>query len=823
MASLIKKLSLPNKKLSPQPERSILRFVSRRVFQFVVFFVSCSVAQAVGEGAQARLDHWAYRPPVEHSIPEVRGNWGISPVDAFVKAKLSSLDLAPSPLADKRTLIRRATFDLIGLPPTFEEVEAFVNDSSNDAYDRLIDRLLASPRYGERWGRHWLDVARYADTQGYNGQKSSKYPFAYTYRDYVVRSFNEDKPYNQFILEQLAADLLEDTKRENLAALGFLTTGERFINKPHEIANDRIDVTTQAFLAMTVGCARCHDHMADPIPTSDYYSLFGVFMSTREPATEELPVIGEPLDSKAHGKFLVQKAKLEKEVAAKISEVFEKARGEWPSVTDGLVDYLGRNHLYGQKEKRDYRKRPLRNGHFLFLKNWVSGEAGRKNPFFSLLHQIYHQGKDARVAKLVAQSIRRSQCPPALAEILRKRKPTTREQVYHAYRDLLKTALQDKKRDPSFASIRKYAHGEEFNREFDKLDKAIMLERNERDQVTKIRNKIQNLLGTAGAPPRAMVLHDKKTPYQPVVFLRGKPGNRGAKVKRRLPQVISTRPEHQEFTQGSGRLELARAIADPANPLTVRVLVNRVWHWHFGRGIVSTPSEFGKMGMLPTHPELLDHLALWFVKNGWSIKKLHRYLMNSTTYRQQSLFRKDASLADEANKFYWRMNSRRLEWEAMRDSILQVSGSLTQRDRGGLPVDPFLLGQKNFRSLYGLLDREKISATLRNFDFPTPQVSCEARVLTSVPQQGLFLMNSEFVSQCAQRLAKALPAEGSDRERVEILFRKALSRDPTSEELAKAVAFLRSNVVLFAKEKSFSEWDALAQAMLLSNEFIYVD
>jgi hypothetical protein len=788
-----------------------------------VFFVSCSLAQAVGEVDQVRLEHWAYRPPVEEVFPGIQGNWSANQIDSFIEAKLSPFDLVPSPLADKRTLIRRTTFDLTGLPPTFEEVEAFVNDSSSDAYGRLIDRLLASPRYGERWGRHWLDVARYADTQGYNGQKSSKYPFAYTYRDYVVRSFNEDKPYNQFILEQLAADLLEGAKKENLSALGFLTTGERFLNKPYEIANDRIDVTTQAFLAMTVGCARCHDHMADPIPTTDYYSLFGIFMSTREPATEELPVIGEPLDSKAHEKFLTQKAKLEKEVAGKIGEVFEKARGEWPSFADGLVDYLGRNHLYRQKEKRDYRKRPLRNGHFLFLQKWVSGEAGRKNPFFSLLHQINQQGGDTRVAKLVTQSIRRPQCPPALAQILRKRKPSTREQVYHAYRDLLKTALQDKKGDPAYALIRKLAHGEEFNREFDKLDKASMLERNERDQVTKIRNKIQNLLGTAGAPPRAMVLHDKKTPYRPVVFLRGKPDDRGARVKRRFPQVISTRPEHEEFTQGSGRLELARAIADPTNPLTARVLVNRVWHWHFGRGIVSTPSEFGKMGMPPSHPELLDHLALWFVKHGWSIKKLHRYVMNSATYRQQSLFRKDASLVDEANKFYWRMNPRRLEWEAMRDSILQVSDSLSHRDRGGLPVDPFSFGQKNFRSLYGLLDREKIPATLRNFDFPTPQISCEARVLTSVPQQGLFLMNSEFVSQCSRRLAKSLPTGKNDRERVEALFRKALSRDPTSGELAKAEAFLRAKAGLFPKEKSFSQWDALAQVMLMSNEFLYVD
>jgi hypothetical protein len=250
--------------------------------------------------------------------------------------------------------------------------------------------------------------------------------------------------------------------------------------------------------------------------------------------------------------------------------------------------------------------------------------------------------------------------------------------------------------------------------------------------------------------------------------------------------------------------------------------VNRVWQWHFGQGIAPTPSEFGKMGMAPTNPELLDHLAIWFVENGWSIKKLHRYLMNSSTYRQQSLAVGEATSSDEANRFLWRMNPRRLEWEAMRDSILHVSGSLSHRDKGGLPVDLLALKERNFRSVFGFLDRERIPGVLRTFDFPTPQVSCEARVRTVVPQQGLFLMNSKFVVESSKRMAALLP-EGSPEARVRALFRRALSREPTPIELSKSKSFVLRSSSSKQDGTSFSSWDALAQVMLMSNEFLYVD
>ena len=771
--------------------------------------------------AKERLGHWAYRLPARSPVPETSAKWGANPVDSFVLATLERNGLSASPLAGKRTLIRRATFDLHGLPPSFAEVEEFVNDSSPDAYRRLIDRLLESPRYGERWGRHWLDVARYADTQGYNLTRSSKYPFAYTYRDYVIRSFNEDKPFDRFILEQLAADLLEDPDQRNLAALGFLTTGERFINKPHEIANDRLDVTTQGFLAMTIGCARCHDHKADPIPSADYYSLFGVFMSTQEPKTEELPVIGKPASDEAHRKFLAEKAKLEKRVEAKLGEVFLKARKEWPGVVDGLVDYLGKNRLSKKENLRDYRGRPLRKGHVLFLKDFVSGQQGLKNPFYRLLHMVYKEDADKRIPQLVRAFRERPDIPLPLAASLKSLKPATRKQVYEAYRDLLKRAFAAPLA-PEFTRVRSLVDGEQFEKAFGTVDKNGLVERNERDQLTKIKNGFPKLLATEGAPPRAMVLYDKAKAYSPYVFLRGKPENRGPSVERRFPQVLSLRDEHRSFKQGSGRLELARAIADSGNPLTARVIVNRVWQWHFGQGIAPTPSEFGKMGMAPTNPELLDHLAIWFVENGWSIKKLHRYLMNSSTYRQQSLAVGESASSDEANRFLWRMNPRRLEWEAMRDSILHVSGSLSHRDKGGLPVDLLALKERNFRSVFGFLDRERIPGVLRTFDFPTPQVSCEARVRTVVPQQGLFLMNSKFVVESSKRMAALLP-KGSPEARVRALFRRALSREPTPIELSKSKSFVLRSSSSKQDGTSFSSWDALAQVMLMSNEFLYVD
>ena len=767
------------------------------MYSFLLIFLSLALSSdAITPEIieQAKKDFWAYKAPQNHKIPENEGSWGNNAVDAFIFEALRENKLTPSEQADKRTLIRRVYFDLTGLPPAFEELESFVNDKSPGAYEKLIDKLLASPAYGERWGRHWLDVARYADTQGYNFTSSSRYPFAYTYRDYVIRSFNEDKPYDIFIKEQLAADLMnyKGEALKNLAALGFLTVGERFLNKNDEIINDRIDLTTQAFLAMTVACSRCHDHKVDPIPAADYYSLYGIFKSCHEPKVEDLPLIGEAKDKKAHEKYLKDRENTLKELADKEMAIFEKARKEWPEFADGLIDYIGQNRIHRKNEKRDHRGRALRNGHVELLKSYISGEEGKADGFYALLHHIYHRGNDKDVKNLVNDYKNRPQTPAKLKELLSRQDLSKRQQVYEVYRDLVNNAFSKGKNDESYAEIREFVYGRKFHEIYNKLPKRKVVERDERNELTKIENKLKDLMISKGAPPRAMVLYDQEKMYKPYIFIRGKAHDKGPEVKRRFPQIISYKEEHKEFTRGSGRLELAEAIADPKNPLTARVMVNRIWQWHFGEGIVSTPSNFGQMGLPPSNLKLLDHLALKFIKDGWSVKKLHKYIMTSAVYMQKSLIREDMAAIDGANKYLWRMNMRRIEWEALRDSMMQVSGTLS--DRQGGPAENIMdFKAVNSRSVYGFLDREKIPGALKSFDFPSPQVSCEARVKTVVPQQGLFLMNSKLVTDCARSISSKLDAGKTAEEKIKNLFKRTLSRLPLEGELSKAVAFINNN------------------------------
>ena len=780
------------------------------MYRFIIFccFLAVNASAITPEMIeQARKDFWAYKAPLDHPVPDNENVWGNNAIDAFVFEALHNNKLTPSEPAGKRTLIRRAYFDLIGLPPTYEEVESFVKDGSPDAYSKLIDKLLASPRYGERWGRHWLDVARYADTQGYNFTRSNKYPFAYTYRDYVIRSFNEDKPYDVFIKEQLAADLmnLKGDAKKNLAALGFLTTGERFLNKTDEIINDRIDVTTQAFLAMTVACSRCHDHKVDPIPAADYYSLYGIFKSCQEPKLEDLPVIGKPSDQKAHDKYLADRKKTLKELTDKENAIFEKARKEWPAFVDGLIDYIAQNRIHKKREKRDYKGRALRNGHVELLRGYISGNGGKADKFYALLHHVYHRTNEKDIKNLVNDYKNRKETPVKLREALSKKELSKRQQVYEVYRNLVQHAFDKGKKDKSFDEIREFVAGKKFNEIYNKLNKRKVVERNERDQLTKIENKLKELMISKGAPPRAMVVNDKSKLYNPYVFNRGKAHDRGPKVKRRFPQIVSYKENHKEFKKGSGRLELAEAIADPNNPLTARVMVNRVWQWHFGEGIVSTPSNFGKMGLPPTNLKLLDHLALKFIKDGWSVKKLHKYMMTSATYMQKSLIRDDMADLDGANKYLWRMNMRRIEWEALRDSMMQVSDSLSQRE-GGQSENIMSFKGSNIRSVYGFLDREKIPGALKSFDFPSPQVSCEARIKTVVPQQGLFLMNSKLVTDCSKTISAKLDSSMSIEEKVQQLFKKTLSRLPSESELSKAVNFINDNKAKFNYKEPLVEY-----------------
>jgi hypothetical protein len=554
----------------------------------------------------------------------------------------------------------------------------------------LIDRLLASPHYGERQARHWLDLARYADTKGYVFTEDRNYPFAYTYRDWVVRAFNEDVPYDRFVTLQLAADRVNPADKRDLAAMGFLTLGRRFLNNTPDIIDDRIDVTCRTFLGLTVGCARCHDHKYDPIPAADYYSLYGVFASSVEP--KDLPLIGE-------------------------------------------VD---------------------------------------------------------RTPEVIAFETE-----------LKKR-----EDEYNAFKAKLRTAKLSAiggVTGPASAALR---------------DNERIFNRAERNQLQEQRKKIDAFQANSPvAPPRAMVLNDAPQPTEPYVFLRGNPGNHGPNVPRRFLSALSG-PERKPFTDGSGRLELAKAIADPKNPLTARVLVNRVWAAHFGQGLVRTPSDFGTRSDPPTHPELLDWLAAEFVRGGSSVKKLHRLVMLSRTYRQSSEVPAEMAKQDPENRLLTHQNRRRLDFEAMRDGMLLVAGRFDPIV-GGKPVDLFKEPFPRRRSVYGFIDRQNLPGTLRVFDFAGPDQHSPQRFTTTVPQQALFLLNSPFVIEQARALAARpeVAFRTQPEDKVRELYRAAYGRAPDADEATAALDFIRG----VTTSSGLNCWEQMAQVLLLGNEFAFVD
>ncbi len=660
---------------------------------------------------EAQRNFWSFRPIRKPPVPRIasvpkNANTGKSarkkfsagpvspsanPIDAFLLAKLRASGLTLSSRADKRTLIRRVTFDLIGLPPTPEEMADFLNDPSPNAYEKVVDRLLASPRYGERWGRRWLDVARYADTKGYTFQEDSVYHNAYTYRDYVIRAFNEDLPYNRFVIEQLAADQLDlgDDKRP-LAALGFLTLGRKFLNDYQLINDDRIDVATRGLMGLTVACARCHDHKFDPIPTADYYSLFGIFNSSEEVASAISPKL---------------------------------LRAPYEAYQEKLSTH--------EKERRE----------LLF----------------------------AQVARLRAIE---GKTPSALNEEGKKILQSFRE-------DELPDGAKLAKLWPLF--------------EPEPLKHLHWLD----DEIASLK---------AAEPPKpefAAALKDKPQPYDPRIFKRGSDGNQGAAVPRRFLAILSD-GERRPFQKGSGRLELAQCIASPDNPLTARVFVNRVWMYHFGAGLVRTPGDFGIRGEAPTHPELLDYLASRFMENGWSVKKLHRFILLSEGYAQSSDENPSASAKDPENRLLYRQNRQRLDLEALRDSVLWASGRL-DLTMGGPSVPIVDADYKPRRTVYGFVERQNLPGLFRTFDFASPDATSPQRFRTTVPQQALFMLNSPFLLDGARGLAHrpelAKLPESDPTAKIKIAYRLLFGRTPDADEIVLGKAFLARSALSIPAEK----------------------
>jgi hypothetical protein len=611
---------------------------------------SAGKGMAAQNWGKNRRQHWAFQPIKKIAIPDLpQTNWIANPIDAFILARLQENSMKPNPPADKRTLIRRATYDLTGLPPTPAEVQAFVDDNSPDAFAKVVDRLLACPQYGERWGRIWLDTARYADTKGDINQNRDVplYPYAWTYRDYVVKSFNDDKPYNRFVLEQLAADKLPAGKDSSqLAALGFLTLGPRFNDNKNDIINDRIDVVCKGFLGLTVTCARCHDHKFDPIPTQDYYSLRGIFDSCAEPAEE-----------------------------------------------------------------------------------------------------------------------------PALAPV----RPTPE---YRQFAEKLNAMNQQLVQDEDqMKGLRRTS------------DKYKELRRDD----NQLRRQISQLQMTdPGSPPCATVLYDTTKPHDSPVFIRGESENKGEMAPRRFLEILSG-PNRMPFQMGSGRLELAQSIINPSNPLTPRVLVNRVWLHHFGQGIVTTPDDFGNQSDPPSHPELLDYLAARFMREGGSLKKLRRLIMLFNTYQESSANNPRYAQVDPQNRLLWRANIQRLEFEEIRDSILAIGGQL-DLTLGGRPVqlDLGVGGFSHRRTLYGKVDRRNLPEIYSQFDFANPDITTGRRYETTVPQQALFMMNNPLVVELGRRLVNQTAFQDltGEEAKIKFLYERIFQREPTETEVKLGMDFI---------------------------------
>jgi hypothetical protein len=636
---------------------------------------------------------WSFQPPRKMLPPVVRNrSWPRQRLDSFILAELEKRDLAPASVADRRTLIRRATFDLIGLPPTPEEIEVFVNDPAADAYERLVERLLASSHYGERWGRFWLDLARYADvTEPWADVKAPPH----VYRDWVVRAFNNDLPYDRFVRLQLAADLVADAAPTDRAALGFLGLSPTYWKELKldkdvirtvvaEEWEERIHTLGSTFLGLTLACARCHDHKFDPITQADYYALAGVFASTR---LADRPMLPEPL-------------------ATRVMDLRAQAKS-----LQEQIDKL-------QKEKP---QPPEASKQIEALKGQLA-ELRRATP------QL-----DAPLAPAVDE---------AALDVL----PDGPHRTKLEYR-------------PGAA-----------------LDVAMQV--------------------------------------------RGNPANPGPVVPRRFLAVLSSDPP-KPFQRGSGRLELANALVTEGAPLAARVMVNRVWKYHFGAGLVETPSDFGRQGARPSHPELLDDLAARFVENGWSLKWLHREIMLSATYRQSSKANAKTQAADPDNRLLGRMNRRRLEVEVWRDAMLAVTGTL-RREMGGPAKDLADPGNSR-RTLYGTITRRELTDLLRLHDVPDATTHSPGRVPTTTPLQGLFVLNSPLMQAQAAALVRRLEAEapGGPELRVQQAYLLLYGRPATDGQVRLAIEFLtggRPGVAIRS-----AAWEEYAQVLLGSNEFLFVD
>ncbi len=680
----------------------------------------------------------------------------MTPIDRYIAAELRERGLSPVAAAPKHVLLRRASFDLIGLPPSPEDLAAFEADDSPDAFARVVDRLLASPRYGERWGRHWMDVVRYADTAGDNADYPV--PELHRYRDYIIAALNNDKPYDEFVREQLAGDILacaapDDRYAERVIATGFLALSRRYGTMPVELwhltLEDTIDTFGQAFLGLTLRCARCHDHKFDPVTSEDYYALYGIFDSTRYAYAGS-----EEYQSKGFNRT-------------------------------GFVPLVPAADLALQVEAHAR--------HIAELKLVVE-EAEKNDPLVAKLAQLKEQ-IDAAEKQLAGAS-------PDEQETSRRKQQLTalEKERKEAQRDLdakLKK-LRDELRDPQ----------------------------------------------RSGLPPDVAGAYavSEGTPHDVPIQRRGEPGEPGPVANRNAPKFLRGDRDLQIPSGASGRLQLAEWLTSPRNPLTARVMVNRLWQWHFGKGLVATPSNFGLRGAAPAHPALLDRLAADFVASGWSIKAMHRAIMLSRTYQLASHADAATVAADPGNQYYARFDRRRLDAESLRDAVMTVSGTLDLAPPAAHPFPPLnewhwtqhnpfkTIYPSAKRSVYLMTQRLQRHPYLVLFDGPDTNYSTGLRTEATVPLQALYFLNNPHLAEQAQAFAARLLSVSSDPQvRVQAGIAWAWSRPADTEEIQRTVAHLAgfqeelTATGCSGEELERAAWTSFARVLLSANEFLYVD
>ena len=782
----------------------------------------------IAEGSK----HWAFRPIAKPKLPAVKAE---NPIDAFILEKLSEKGLSLAAPADKRTLIRRATFDLTGLPPSPDEVEAFLADKSPDAFAKVVDRLLRSPHYGEKWGRHWLDVARYSDSNGLD--ENIALGTAWRYRDYVVKSINADKPFDQFLTEQLAGDLLDSrdipTRHERVTATAFLNLGAKVLAEPDkeklamDVIDEQIDVMGRAFMGLTLGCVRCHDHKFDPIPQTDYYALAAIFKSTQSFSVDRIGALSTayeaPMGSLDDFAAVKSSERILKEQRAAVSKAQTEANAALrKEAREHAVDYLMAacelpatptlSSVKPVAEKHGLRPH-------LLLNCRVYLAANENLPVFKPWHDAMKSAGTATTLRAYFAAI--FSASEKLA-VKAKAKGDEGSLLHQARAELDKAA--------GFLAL---------------PPEPIVLY--PKEVAEKVRSLMDTMMSTEShlpdLPTTLAVSEAPKVFKELPVHIRGNHLALGKPVQRGFIQVaqaaLKTQPQFP--ANQSGRLELARWLASPEHPLTSRVMANRIWSWHFNQGIVPTTDNFGLLGQQPTHPELLDWLARWFTHNGWSLKDMHRLIMSSRTYQQSSAVPPQAALSDPENHLLNHFPVRRLEAEEVRDALLHVAGSL-DTTFGGKTIPRrnrefvFNHTSKDFttygstrRALYLPIIRNNLYDLFQQFDYPDPSTSTGLRNSTVVSPQALLLMNSDLASDAARSFAQRLAKLSSENvQRLRAAYRLAFAREATDDDLHRAQNFLiTTNAALNTSQqdddkRDLQAWTQLCQALLMSNEFIYL-